>query len=54
MTSLVLSGRLRVPPVLKDDLARPRLDALLDPGNYTGLAAEFVDRVLARDPTGSH
>lgn len=32
MTSLVLSGRLRVPPALKDELARPRLDTLLDRG----------------------
>ena len=30
-----------------------RLVELLDPGNYTGLAAEFVDRVLAQEPTGS-
>jgi 3-carboxy-cis,cis-muconate cycloisomerase len=27
-----------------------RLVELLDPQNYTGLAGEFVDRVLARDP----
>jgi 3-carboxy-cis,cis-muconate cycloisomerase len=31
-------------------LPRERLVELLDPGNYTGLAAEFVDRVLARAP----
>jgi 3-carboxy-cis,cis-muconate cycloisomerase len=30
-----------------------RLAELLDPANYTGLAAEFVDRVLAQDPTKS-
>jgi 3-carboxy-cis,cis-muconate cycloisomerase len=27
-----------------------RLDELLDPRNYTGLAAEFVDRILAQRP----
>jgi 3-carboxy-cis,cis-muconate cycloisomerase len=31
-------------------LPHQRLVELLDPQNYTGLAAEFVDRVLARDP----
>jgi 3-carboxy-cis,cis-muconate cycloisomerase len=31
-------------------LPRERLVELLDPRNYTGLAAEFVDRVLARAP----
>jgi hypothetical protein len=30
-----------------------RVDELLDPGNYTGLAAEFVDRVLAQGSGGS-
>jgi hypothetical protein len=30
-----------------------RLGELLDPRNYTGLAAEFVDRVLARGATSS-
>jgi 3-carboxy-cis,cis-muconate cycloisomerase len=34
-------------------LPRERLVELLDPRNYTGLAAEFVDRVLARGPTKS-
>jgi 3-carboxy-cis,cis-muconate cycloisomerase len=34
-------------------LAPARLGELLDPGNYTGLAAEFVDRVLARALTRS-
>jgi 3-carboxy-cis,cis-muconate cycloisomerase len=31
-------------------LSTERLDELLDPRNYTGLAAEFVDRVLAQRP----
>jgi len=31
-------------------LSAERLDELLDPGNYTGLATEFVDRVLAQRP----
>jgi 3-carboxy-cis,cis-muconate cycloisomerase len=30
-----------------------RLAELLDPRNYTGLAAAFVDRVLARDSAKS-
>jgi 3-carboxy-cis,cis-muconate cycloisomerase len=30
-----------------------RLAALLDPASYTGLAGEFVDRVLAREAIGS-
>jgi 3-carboxy-cis,cis-muconate cycloisomerase len=34
-------------------LRPPRLVELLDPANYTGLAAESVDRVLARKATGS-
>jgi 3-carboxy-cis,cis-muconate cycloisomerase len=31
-------------------LSAERLDELLDPANYTGFAAEFVDRVLAQHP----
>jgi 3-carboxy-cis,cis-muconate cycloisomerase len=34
-------------------LPRQRLVELLDPQNYTGLAGEFVDRVLTRDPAKS-
>ena len=34
-------------------LAPARLGALLDPESYTGLATEFVDRVLAHAPSTS-
>jgi 3-carboxy-cis,cis-muconate cycloisomerase len=34
-------------------LSADRLVELLDPANYTGLAGEFVDRVLAREATKS-
>jgi 3-carboxy-cis,cis-muconate cycloisomerase len=34
-------------------LSADRLDELLDPRNYTGLAAEFVDRALAQHPNRS-
>jgi 3-carboxy-cis,cis-muconate cycloisomerase len=35
---------------ITEHLSPERLDGLLDPRNYTGLAAEFVDRVLAQRP----
>ncbi len=34
-------------PRVTAHLSRARLDALLDPLNYTGLAGAFVDRVVA-------
>jgi 3-carboxy-cis,cis-muconate cycloisomerase len=35
-------------------LSAARLDELLDPANYTGRAAEFVERVLAQYPASSN
>lgn len=35
-------------PEIKPHMDREGLAALLDPANYTGLAGEMVDRVLAR------
>ena len=34
-------------PEVEDGLTEDGLDRLLDPEAYTGLAADFVDRVLA-------
>jgi 3-carboxy-cis,cis-muconate cycloisomerase len=48
-----LREELLAEPQITAHLAAERLDALLDPDNYTGLAAEFVDRVVASGPTGS-
>jgi 3-carboxy-cis,cis-muconate cycloisomerase len=48
-----LREELLAEPQITAHLAAERLDALLDPGNYTGLAAAFVDRVVARGPTAS-
>jgi 3-carboxy-cis,cis-muconate cycloisomerase len=43
-----LREELRADSRITAHLLAERLDALLDPGSYTGLAAEFVDRVLAQ------
>jgi 3-carboxy-cis,cis-muconate cycloisomerase len=48
-----LGEELRADPEVGAHLSGERLDQLLDPGNYTGLAAQFVDRVLAQDPGSS-
>ena len=48
-----LGEELRADPEVSAHLSGDRLDQLLDPGNYTGLAAQFVDRVLAQDPDSS-
>jgi 3-carboxy-cis,cis-muconate cycloisomerase len=39
---------LRAEPRVTAHLSRARLEALLDPENYTGLAGAFVDRVVAQ------
>jgi 3-carboxy-cis,cis-muconate cycloisomerase len=55
----IASGR-HLREALADDaevtrhLSAERLDELLDPASYAGLAAEFVDRVLALHPNGLH
>jgi 3-carboxy-cis,cis-muconate cycloisomerase len=54
----VASGRhlgeeLRADPEVCAHLSGESLDQLLDPGKYTGLAAQFVDRVRAQDPDRS-
>jgi 3-carboxy-cis,cis-muconate cycloisomerase len=51
----IASGRhlreeLLAEPEISMHLSAERVDELLDPGNYTGLAGEFVDRVLAHGP----
>ena len=48
-----LLDELQADAAITAHLPPPRLGELLDPRNYTGLAAEFVDRVLARGPTNS-
>jgi 3-carboxy-cis,cis-muconate cycloisomerase len=45
-----LREELLAEPEIGAHLSAERVDELLDPGNYTGLAAEFVDRVLAQSP----
>ena len=45
-----LRDALAADPEVTRHLSAPRVDELLDPGNYTGLAAAFVDRVLAQLP----
>ena len=37
-------------PEIRPHMAREKLAALVDPGNYLGQAGEMVDRVLARRP----
>jgi 3-carboxy-cis,cis-muconate cycloisomerase len=39
-------------PEIRPHMGREQLAALLDPANYTGLAGEMVDRVLARQERG--
>ncbi|WP_135467202.1 3-carboxy-cis,cis-muconate cycloisomerase [Crenalkalicoccus roseus] len=39
-------------PEIRPHMGREQLVALLDPANYTGLAGEMVDRVLARQERG--
>jgi 3-carboxy-cis,cis-muconate cycloisomerase len=51
----IASGRhlreeLRADPEVTRHLPGERLDELLDPRSYTGLAVAFVDRVLAQSP----
>ena len=41
---------LRAEPRVPAHLSQARLEALLDPERYTGLAGAFVDRVVAQDP----
>jgi 3-carboxy-cis,cis-muconate cycloisomerase len=48
-----LLDEMQADPAITAHLPPQRLAELLEPGNYTGLAAEFVDRVLARAATGS-
>ena len=48
-----LLEELQADAMITAHLPPERLVELLDPRNYTGLAAEFVDRVLAREPTRS-
>jgi 3-carboxy-cis,cis-muconate cycloisomerase len=48
-----LLEELQADAMITAHLPPERLVELLDPRNYTGLAPEFVDRVLAREPTGS-
>jgi 3-carboxy-cis,cis-muconate cycloisomerase len=48
-----LLEELQADAAITAQLPRERLVELLDPRNYTGLAGEFVDRVLARDPRKS-
>jgi 3-carboxy-cis,cis-muconate cycloisomerase len=48
-----LLGELEADPAITAHLPPERLAKLLDPANYTGLAGEFVDRVLARQATNS-
>jgi 3-carboxy-cis,cis-muconate cycloisomerase len=48
-----LREELLADPKISVHLSAERVDELLDPGNYTGLAAEFVDRVLAQGSGGS-
>src|SRR5919106_489227 len=48
-----LREELQADAVITAHLPPERLVELLDPRNYTGFAAEFVDRVLAREPTRS-
>jgi 3-carboxy-cis,cis-muconate cycloisomerase len=48
-----LLDELQADAAITAHLPPPRLGELLDPRNYTGLAATFVDRVLARDLTKS-
>jgi 3-carboxy-cis,cis-muconate cycloisomerase len=45
-----LLDELQTDAAITTHLPPARLLELLDPQNYTGLAGEFVDRVLARDP----
>ena len=45
-----LRDALAADPEVTRQLSAARVDELLDPGNYTGLAAAFVDRVLAQVP----
>ena len=45
-----LRDALAADPEVTRHLSAARVDELLDPGNYTGLAAAFVDRVLAQLP----
>jgi 3-carboxy-cis,cis-muconate cycloisomerase len=45
-----LLEELQADAVITAHLPKERLVELLDPSNYTGLAAAFVDRVLAREP----
>jgi 3-carboxy-cis,cis-muconate cycloisomerase len=45
-----LLEELQADAAITEHLPPARLIELLDPQNYTGLAGEFVDRVLARDP----
>ena len=48
-----LLDELQADATITEHLPPQRLGELLDPRNYTGLAAEFVDRVLARGATKS-
>ena len=48
-----LLEELQADPAITAHLPPERLAELLDPAGYTGLAGEFVDRVLAREPTRS-
>src|SRR5690606_25517686 len=48
-----LLDELQADAAITAHLPPERLAALLDPANYTGLAGEFVDRVLARAATPS-
>jgi 3-carboxy-cis,cis-muconate cycloisomerase len=48
-----LLEELRADATITAHLRPERLIELLDPASYTGLAAEFVDRVLAREATKS-
>jgi 3-carboxy-cis,cis-muconate cycloisomerase len=48
-----LLDELQADAAITAHLPPPRLGELLDPRNYTGLAAAFVDRVLARGATKS-
>jgi 3-carboxy-cis,cis-muconate cycloisomerase len=48
-----LLDEVQADPAITAHLRPERLAALLDPAGYTGLAGEFVDRVLAREATRS-
>jgi 3-carboxy-cis,cis-muconate cycloisomerase len=48
-----LLDELQADPGVTSHLSPARLVELLDPARYTGLAGEFVDRVLAREAGNS-